>query len=94
MTKENNFNVEQHYEEMADALENILFNISSFLNCDKEILDSGLARDDWDDVLISSKQIMEFAHAQNCLRNFTQWKESKLKIENQVVVNLKKEFVN
>ena len=93
MTKENNFNLELHYEEMADALENILLNASSDLDCDKEILDSGLARDDWDDVWISSKNIMEFAHAQNCLRDFSKWKSSKKTNEDQVVY-LKKENIN
>jgi hypothetical protein len=94
MTKENKFNVEQQYEEMADSLESILFRMSPDLDCNIELLQQGIAINDWDDVWIASMQIMEFARAQNSLRDFTQWKESKLKSENQIVVNLKKEFVN
>lgn len=93
MTKENNFNVEKHYEEMADALEDVLFIASTLLDCDKEILDSGLARDDWDDVRISSSNIMKFAHAQSCLNDFSEWKLSKNKNEHQIV-SLKKENIN
>ncbi len=93
MTKQNNFNVEQHYEEMADALEQMLFIAGASLHCDKEILDSGLARDDWDDVWISSSNIMKFAHAQNCLNDFSEWKLSKNKNEHQIV-SLKKENIN
>lgn len=93
MTKENNFNVEKHYEEMADALEDVLFIASTFLDCDKEILDSGLARDDWDDVWISSSNIVKFAHAQICLKDFSEWKLSKNKNEHQIV-SLKKENIN
>ena len=94
MTKENKFNVEQQYEEMADSLENILFRMSSDLDCNIELLQQGIALNDWDDVWIASIQIMEFARAQNSLRDFSKWRENKPIKEQQIVTTLKKETTN
>ena len=94
MTKENKFNVEQQYEEMADSLEDILFRMSPDLDCNIELLQQGIALNDWDDVWIASMQIMEFARAQNSLRDFSKWRENKPIKEQQIVATLKKETAN
>ena len=94
MTKENKFNVEQQYEEMADSLEDILFRMSPDLDCNIELLQQGIALNDWDDVWIASMQIMEFARAQNSLRDFSKWRENKKIKEQQIVDTLKKEIIN
>ena len=94
MTKENKFNVEQQYEEMADSLEDILFRMSPDLDCNIELLQQGIALNDWDDVWIASMQIMEFARAQNSLRDFSKWRENKTIKEQQIVATLKKEIIN
>ena len=94
MTKENKFNVEKQYEEMADSLEDILFRMSPDLDCNIELLQQGIALNDWDDVWIASMQIMEFARAQNSLRDFYKWRENKTIKEQQIVANLTKEIIN
>jgi urease gamma subunit len=94
MTKENKFTVEQQYEEMADSLEDILFRMSPDLDCNIELLQQGIALNDWDDVWIASMQIMEFARAQNSLRDFSKWRENKKIKEQQIVDTLKKEIIN
>lgn len=94
MTKENKFTVEQQYEEMADSLEDILFRMSPDLECNIELLQQGIVLNDWDDVWIASMQIMEFARAQNSLRDFSKWRENKIIKEQQIVANLKKEIIN
>ena len=94
MTKENKFNVEQQYEEMADSLEDILFRMSPDLDCNIELLQQGIVLNDWDDVWIASMQIMEFARAQNSLRDFSKWRENKKIKEQQIVDTLKKEIIN
>ena len=94
MTKENKFNVEKQYEEMADSLEDILFRMSPDLDCNIELLQQGIALNDWDDVWIASMQIMEFARAQNSLRDFSKWRENKTIKEQQIVATLEKEIIN
>ena len=87
MTKENKIivnskiasNIKKDFEEsairLADSLEQVLEIKDCDLEYQKELLDDGLLKGDWDDVFISASQLTDYAMAYLSLRDFREYKK-------------------
>ena len=87
MTKENKIivnskiasDIKKDFEEsairLANSLEKVLEIKDSDLDCQKELLQDGLAKSDWDDVFFSASQLTDYAWAHLSLRDFREYKK-------------------
>ena len=87
MTKENKIivnskiasDIKKSFDEsairLANSLEEILESKEGDFEYQKELLEDGLAKGDWDDVFISASQLTDYAMAHLSLRDFHEYKK-------------------